>query len=146
MALATASHIIKTRDVTVTTLLAFATQSANTASKTLKNDIREAVAEDTLRAKILNYRLYIDLIETIVTLTKRVVEQDTIIKVDDEITEINAQIEFMNNKNASPKCKQLNNTITAEQFVAANNNTCIMEAAKQALAEDLTDEHFKNEW
>ena len=70
VALATASHIIKTRDVTVTTLLAFATQSANTASKTLKNDIREAVTEDTLRTKILNYRLYIDLIETIVILTK----------------------------------------------------------------------------
>ena len=68
--LATASHIIKTRDVTVTTLLAFATQSANIASKTLKSDIREAVTEDTLRPKILNYRLYIDLIETIVTLTK----------------------------------------------------------------------------
>ena len=70
VALATVSHIIKTRDITVTTLLAFATQSTNTASKTLKNDIREAVTEDTLRAKILNYRLYIDLIETIVTLTE----------------------------------------------------------------------------
>ena len=70
VALATASHIIKTRDVTVTTLLAFATQSANIASKTLKSDIREAVTEDTLRAKILNYRLYIELIETIVTLTE----------------------------------------------------------------------------
>ena len=67
MAIATASHIIKTRDITVTMLLAFATQSANTASK---NDIREAITEDTLRAKILNYRLYIDLIETIVTLTE----------------------------------------------------------------------------
>ena len=70
MALATASHIIKTRDITVTMLLAFATQSANIASKTPKSDIREAVTEDTLRAKILNYRLYIDLIETIVTLTE----------------------------------------------------------------------------
>ena len=146
MATATVSHIIKTRNITVTTLLAFATQSANTTSKTLKNDIREAVTEDTLRAKILNYRLYIDLIEIIVTLTERVVERDTIIKVDDEITEINARIEFMNNKNASPKCKQLNSTITAEQFVATNNDTRIMEAAKQALAEDLTDEHLKNEW
>ena len=66
--------------------------------------------------------------------------------MDDEITEINTWIEFMNNKNASLKCKQLNSTITAEQFVAANNDMCIMEAAKQALAEDLTDEHFKNEW
>ena len=33
-----------------------------------------------------------------------------------------------------------------EQFVATNNDTHIMEAAKQALAEDLTNKHFKNEW
>ena len=92
MALATVSHIIKTREVIVTTLLAFVTQSANIASKTLKSDIREAVPEDTLRPKILNYRSYIDLIERIVTLTERLVERETIIKVDDEITEINARI------------------------------------------------------
>ena len=70
MAIATASHIIKTRDITVTTLQTFTTQSANTASKTLKNDIREAVTEEAIRTKILNYRLYIDLIETIVTLVE----------------------------------------------------------------------------
>ena len=70
MTLATGSHIIKTRDVTVTMLLAFVTQSANLASKTLKNNIKEALTEDTLRPKILNYRLYIDLIETILMLTK----------------------------------------------------------------------------
>ena len=66
--------------------------------------------------------------------------------MDDEITEINALIEFMNNKNASPKCKQLKSTITAEQFTAADNDTCIMEAARQTLAEDQTDEQLKNEW
>ena len=70
VAIVTVSHIIKTRDVTVTTLQAFTTQSANTASKTLKNDIREAVTEEAIKTKILNYRLYIDLIETIVTLVK----------------------------------------------------------------------------
>ena len=70
VAIATASHIIKTRDITVTTLLAFATQSTNTASKTLKNDIKEAVTEEAIKTKILNYRLYIDLIETIVTLVE----------------------------------------------------------------------------
>ena len=52
----------------------------------------------------------------------------------------------MNNKNVFPKCKQLNNTVTVEQFVAANNDTHIMDAAKQVLAKDLTDEYFKNEW
>ena len=52
----------------------------------------------------------------------------------------------MNNKNITPKYKQLNNTITAEQFVAMNNDMCIMDTAKQALAKDLTNEHFKNEW
>ena len=66
--------------------------------------------------------------------------------MDNEITEINTLIEFMNNKNASPKCKQLKNTITVEQFTATNNDTCIMEAAKQALAEDQTDKQLKNEW
>ena len=66
--------------------------------------------------------------------------------MDDEITEINTLIEFMNNKNVSPKCKQLKSTITAEQFTVADNDTCIMEAAKQALAEDQTDEQLKNEW
>ena len=80
------------------------------------------------------------------TLVEQVVQRDAIIKVDDEITEINALIEFMNNKNASPKCKQLKNTITAEQFTAANNNTHIMKAAKQALAEDQTNKQLNNEW
>ena len=74
VAIVTASHIIKMRDITVTTLLAFATQSANTASKTLKNDIKEAVTEETIKVKILNYRLYIDLIETIVKLVDRVIQ------------------------------------------------------------------------
>ena len=146
MALATGSHIIKTRDVTVTMLLAFATQSTNSAIKTLKNNIKEAPTEDTLRPKILNYRLYIDLIKTILTLTKRVVEREAIIKMDDKITEINARIEFMNNKNVFPKCKQLNNTITVEQFLAVNNNTCIMDLACQTLNENLTNKYFRNEW
>ena len=66
--------------------------------------------------------------------------------MDDEITKINALIEFMNNKNASPKCKQLTSTITMEQFIAANNDTRIMDTAKQALTEDQTDEQLKNEW
>ena len=66
--------------------------------------------------------------------------------MDDKITEINALIEFMNNKNASPKCKQLKSTITAEQFTAADNDTCIMEAARQTLTEDQTDKQLKNEW
>ena len=66
--------------------------------------------------------------------------------MDDEITEINALIEFMNNKNVSPKCKKLKSTITAEKFTAADNDTCIMEAAKQAVAKDQTDEQLKNEW
>ena len=74
VAIATASHIIKMRNITVTTLLAFATQSANTANKTLKNDIKETVTEETIKAKILNYRLYIDLIETIVKLIDRVIQ------------------------------------------------------------------------
>ena len=56
--------------------------------------------------------------------------------VDNEITKITALIEFMNNKNVSPKCKQLKSTITAEQFTAADNDTLIMEAAKQALVKD----------
>ena len=146
VAIATASHIIKTRNITVTTLLAFATQSTNTANKTLKNDIKETVTKETIKVKILNYRLYIDLIETIVKLIDCVIQRDAIVKVDDEITEINALIEFMNNKNASPKCKQLKSTITAEQFTATDNDTCIMEAARQTLAEDQTDEQLKNEW
>ena len=70
MAIATASHIIKMRDITVTMLLALTTQSANTASKTLKNDIKEAVTEETIKTKILNYKLYIDLIETIMKLVR----------------------------------------------------------------------------
>ena len=114
VAIATASHIIKMRDITVTTLLAFATQSVNTANKTLKNDIKETVTEETIKAKILNYRLYIDLIETIVKLIDRIIQRDTIVKVDDEITEI--------------------------------DDTCIMEAARQTLTEDQTDEQLKNEW
>ena len=65
--------------------------------------------------------------------------------MDDEITEINALIEFMNNKNASPKCTQLKSTITAEQFTATDNDTRIMEAARQTLAKDQTDEQLKNE-
>ena len=48
VAIATASHIIKTRDITVAMLLAFTTQSANTASKTLKNDIKEAVTKEAI--------------------------------------------------------------------------------------------------
>ena len=146
VAIATVSHIIKMKDITVTTLLVFRTQSANTASKTLKNDIKEAVTEETIKTKILNYRLYIDLIETIVKLVNQVAQRDAIIKVDDEITEINALIEFMNNKNVSPKCKQLKSTITAEQFTATDNDPRIMEAAKQALAEDQIDKQHKNEW
>ena len=52
----------------------------------------------------------------------------------------------MNNSNIIPKCKQLNNTITAEQFLAANNNMHIMDLARQTLNENLTDEYFRNEW
>ena len=146
VAIATVLHIIKTRDITVTMLLAFATQSTNTAYKTLKSDTKETVTEETIKAKILNYRLYIDLIETIVKLIDHVIQRDTIIKVDDEITKINTLIEFMNNKNTSPKCKQLKSTITAEQFTATDNDTRIMEAARQTLAEDQTDEQLKNKW
>ena len=65
---------IATGDITVTMLLAFATQSTNTASKTLKNDIKETVTEETIKTKILNYRLYIDLIETIMKLVNRVIQ------------------------------------------------------------------------
>ena len=79
-------------------------------------------------------------------LVKRIVQRDAIIKVDDEIIKINVLIEFMNNKNASPKCKQLKSTITVEQFTAADNDTHMMEAAKKALAEDQTDEQLKNKW
>ena len=74
MAIVRVSHIIKMRDITVTTLLAFTTQSTNTANKTLKNDIKEMVTEETIKAKILNYRLYIDLIETIMKLIDRVIQ------------------------------------------------------------------------
>ena len=52
----------------------------------------------------------------------------------------------MNNSNVIPKCKQLNNMITAEQFLAANNDTCIIDLARQTLNENLTDEYFRNEW
>ena len=72
--IATVSHIIKTRDITVTTLLAFATQSTNTAYKTLKSENKETITKETIKAKILNYRLYIDLIETIVKLIDRVTQ------------------------------------------------------------------------
>ena len=146
VALATGSHIIKTRDVTVTMLLAFATQSANSAVKTLKNNIKEAPTEETFRPKILNYRLYIDLIRTILTLIECIAEREAIVKVDDEITKINARIEFMNNSNVIPKCKQLNNMITVEQFLVMNNNTCIMDLVCQTLNENLTDEYFRNKW
>ena len=146
MGLATGSHIIKTRDITVMMLLAFTTQSANSAVKTLKNNIKEAPTEETFRPKILNYRLYIDLIGTILTLIECIAEQEAIVKVDDEITEINARIEFMNNNNVIPKCKQLNNTITVEQFLAVNNDMRIMDLAHQTLNENLTDEYFRNEW
>ena len=112
----------------------------------IKYQIKEAVTEETIKSKIFNYRLYIDLIETIMKLVDCVVQRDAIVKVDDEITEINTLIEFMNNKNVSPKCKQLKSTITAEQFTATDNDTCIIEAAKQALAKDQTDEQLKNEW
>ena len=71
VAIATVSHIIKTRDITVTTLLAFATQSTNTAYKTLKSETKETVTEETIKAKILNYRLHTDLTETIVKLIDR---------------------------------------------------------------------------
>ena len=104
------------------------------------------VTEETIKAKILNYRLCIDLIETIMKLIDCVIPRDAIVKVDDEITKINALIEFMNNKNASPKCKQLKSTITAEQFTATGNNTPIMEAARQTLTKDQTNEQLKNEW
>ena len=80
VAIATVSHIIKTGDITVTTLLAFTTQSTNTANKTLKNNIKETVTEETSKAKILNYRLCIDLIETIVKLIDHVIQRDAIIK------------------------------------------------------------------
>ena len=127
-------------------LLAFTTQSTNSAVKILKNNIKEAPTEETFRPKILNYRLYIDLIKTILTLIKRIAEQETIIKVHDEITEINARTEFMNNSNVIPRCKQLNNMITVGQFLVTNNDMHIMDLAHQTLNENLTNDYFRNEW
>ena len=40
----------------------------------------------------------------------------------------------------------INGTVEAEQFTAADNDTCIMEAARQTLAKDQIDEQLKNEW
>ena len=146
VALVAASHIIKTRDITVITLLAFATQNANSAIKTIRNTIRDAPTEEMLRPKILNYRLYVDLIQTIITLIKCLAEQETSVKADDEVTEINTRIEFMNNSYVFPKCKQLNNAVTAKQFLVANNNTCIMDLAHQVISENLPDDYLRNKW
>ena len=145
IALTSASHIIKTRDVTVTTLLAFSTQNANSAIKTLKNTIRDAPTEEMLKPKILNYRLYMDLIQMIITLIKCIAKQEPIVKADDEVTKINTRIEFMNNSYIFPRCKQLNNAVTAEQFIVVND-TRIMDAAHQTLSENTPDDYFTSEW
>ena len=129
VALATASHIIKTMDVTVTMLLAFTTQRVNSAVKILKNITKEAPMEEMLRPKILNYRQHVDLIQTLITLIECITEREPIVKTNDEITEINTRIEFMSNSNVTPRCKQLNNTTTAKQFLVANNDMCIMDLA-----------------
>ena len=52
----------------------------------------------------------------------------------------------MKNKNIFPKCKQLSKIVTVEQFLAMNNDTCIMDAARQTLNKNLTNKYFKNEW
>ena len=83
-------------------LLAFATQTATSAAKALKNTTREAHTEEALIAKVLNYRLYIDLIQKITELITHVTDREPIVKVDDEINEVNNIIKFMNNK----KCSQ----------------------------------------
>ena len=72
--LANAAHMIRTRDVTVMTLLAFTTQTATSATKAIKNATKEAHTEEMLKPKIVNYRLYIDLIQKIIELITRIAE------------------------------------------------------------------------
>ena len=127
-------------------LLAFTTQTATSATKALKNATKEAHTEEALKPKILNYRLYIDLIQKIMELINCIMDREPIVKVDDEINEINNIIEFMNNKNMFPKCKSLNSELSAEQFVTANCDEGTMTSAHQVLTDNLPDDQIMAEW
>ena len=127
-------------------LLAFATQNANSALKAAKNTRKEVSTKETLWPKILNYRLYIGLIDLLLELLDCIADWEAIIKADDEVREINNVIEFMNMSIVVPMCKQLNNTIPAEQFIATHKDEHIMNLALQAIDESVPEEYFKTEW
>ena len=69
-------------------LLTFATQTAASAAKALKNAVKDAHSEEALKPKILNYRPYVDLIQMIINNICLIEDQGTVIKADDEVNEI----------------------------------------------------------
>ena len=77
---------------------------------------------------------------------ERVAEREPIIKLDHKINTINTRIEFMNNSNISPRCKQLNTSATADQLLAANDDVHIIDLACQTLHENVPDKHLQKEW
>ena len=138
--------MIRTRDVTVTTLLAFATQTATSAARALKDVTREAHTEEALIPKVLSYRLYMDLIQKITELITRVTEREPIIKADDEVNEINNVIEFMDGKKVFPRCKPLENEPSVEQFITMNSDESIMAAGHQVLKDNVPDDQIMADW
>ena len=112
----------------------------------MKNSVREAPHKEALRPKLLNYRLYVDLAQKITELMNCVISREPIVKVDDEINEINNTIKFMNNKKVSPRCKPLEGEPSTEQFITDNSDEGTMTMACQVLSDNTPDEQIIAEW
>ena len=138
--------MIKTREVTVMTLLAFAMQNANANQRVAMKATRDTISHEQLCQKILNYRMYMQLIEMMTEAINKVMERDPIIKADDEIGKINGVFEFLNAKKVMPRCKQLNSTVNAEQFFNVKKDERIINLANQALKDNIPDAYFETEW
>ena len=138
--------MIQTRDVTVTTLLAFAMQTAMSAARALKNTTKEAHTKEVLKNKLLYYRLYVDMTQKITKLINCVTNREPNVKVDDEVNKINNFIEFMNNKKVFPRYKPIDSEPNAEQFLTANSDEGTMTLACHVLSNNTPDDQITAEW
>ena len=101
-----ASNILWKQDIRVLVLLAFTVQKAAAAAKLLQTSTKEAPTEEALAPRVLDYRCYMDLVQTIIDNITTVTNKDiTCVKADNEVDAINAHIDFMRERNVNQSVK-----------------------------------------
>ena len=127
-------HWIPTRNITVVTLLAYATQRAQAAGNNLKSAIKEAPTEEDLCMKIAEHKCYINLVEVIL---KKITEiwnlENPPAIANKQIDAINTVVEFIRVKHIKPSCKKL-----PEDTISIEINTALLDKNTIDLAKEAT--------